>query len=388
MALEVNQRVLRDLKVTANVRHHPYLIVKDDKEYLGNFWSCMATYPDHEMRHKKKVSLKALMMWLLSLYDEPNVNFQVLIASTNRFIKQIVKKKWIKKKKVWSKFLRVIYCLMDDIPALGEDGEMESSPGEVSGSFFNTLLESLCRHIVLFTTSYPMQMVEELISCWNRSDEPDAQMDFGWLPYIEVNMLLQQWSYLSNYKTETKPSLQPKSLAQAMGMEKIDTPTSSTYALGLPTIADASPSRECRSSDELDHQSLGSQYLTVEHFSNLIEYTMLYPRQLCLFEIGGSPVYISLASDKSDGGGARSQETWNALWPAGYQTVCADFPAGEHPMQVLMQAALEMIITEHRSTSNPNEDHKTPQLLSSTACRRTRLPCDLVFLKLTRFSAV
>lgn len=130
------------------------------------------------------------------------------------------------------------------------------------------------------------------------------------------------------------------------------------------------------------------QYLTVEHFSNLIEYTMLYPRQLCLFEIGGSPVYISLASDKSDGGGARSQETWNALWPAGYQTVCADFPAGEHPMQVLIQAALEMIITEHRSTSNPNEDHKTPQLLSSTACRRTRLPCDLVFLKLTRFSAV
>lgn len=257
MALEVNQRVLRDLKMTANVRHHPYLIVKDDKDYLGNFWSYMAAYPDHEMRHKKKVSLKALMMWLLSLYDEPNVNFQVLIAPTNRFIKQIVKKKWIKKK-VWSKFLRVIYCLMDDIPALGEDGEMESSPGEVLGSFFNTLLESLCRHIVLFTTSYPMQMVEELISCWNRSDEPDAQMDFEWLPYIEVNMLLQQWSYLSNYKTETKPSLQPKSLAQAMGMEKIDTPTSSTYALGLPTIADASPSREFRSSDELDHQSLGS----------------------------------------------------------------------------------------------------------------------------------
>lgn len=31
------------------------------------------------------------------------------------------------------------------------------------------------------------------------------------------------------------------------------------------------------------------------------------------------------------------------------------------PMEVLMQAALEMIITEHRSTSSPSDVHKTPQ---------------------------
>lgn len=56
---------------------------------------------------------------------------------------------------------------------------------------------------------------------------------------------------------------------------------------------------------------------------------MLYPRQLCLFEIGGSPVYVSLAADKTDGGGPRSQDSWNPLWPSGYQALCADLPTSQ-----------------------------------------------------------
>ncbi|KAL3255998.1 hypothetical protein MRX96_017210 [Rhipicephalus microplus] len=111
------------------------------------------------MRKKKRISLKALMMWLLMLFEEPNVNFGELLAETNRYIKKIVKKKWIKKKKVWSEFLRVVYCLLEYIPVFAEDAETESSPGVVCGSFFNMLVESLCQRIALFTTYYPMEMI-------------------------------------------------------------------------------------------------------------------------------------------------------------------------------------------------------------------------------------
>lgn len=166
--------------------------------------------------------------------------------------------KWTKKKKVWSELPRAIHRPPDDTATPGEDGEMEPPPGEVSGSPPNTLVEPPRQHTAPHTTHHPMQMVEDPISCRTRPDEPDAPTDPGRPAHTEVNTPPQQWSHPSNPRTETKPSLQPRSLAQAMGIVKTDTPTSSTYAHGLPTIADVSPSREYPSSDEQDHPSPGN----------------------------------------------------------------------------------------------------------------------------------
>lgn len=40
------------------------------------------------------------------------------------------------------------------------------------------------------------------------------------------------------------------------------------------------------------------RFITEEHFINLILYLLRYPRQLCLFEVGGTPVDIALGASK------------------------------------------------------------------------------------------
>lgn len=65
--------------------------------------------------------------------------------------------------------------------------------------------------------------------------------------------------------------------------------------------------------------------ISEQHFVNIVEYVMREPRQLCLFEIGCSPVDITLPTGKTVETSRRPDAGWEPIWPTALQVYCPDF---------------------------------------------------------------
>lgn len=170
-------------------------------------------------------------------------------------------------------------------------GETECFTDGASENCLPIVMESLAKQTVLYMTSYQTQMVEELICYWSSSRPLGNQMDYGILPYIDAAVLLTNWSYLAHYPAAQKVSSWPSSSTVNMEQDQnamltlCTCPWASNYCRckppqGLPIKRSSRPSRPWR-------------ILSKQHFINTVEYLMHRP-QLCLCEIGCSPVDISL----------------------------------------------------------------------------------------------
>lgn len=162
-----------------------------------------------------------------------------------------------KRKKVWAELLRTVYFLLLRLYSCA--GGMESSVDGQLETCTVTAMESLATHTVLYTTLFKIQMVEELTSFRSSFQPQGNQTDSGWLPFIDIMVLLTTWSYLGPYPPEVKP-LKPHAYSTTtMDQELTDMPMSFTSALGHPTTVGVDLSRESTSNegqDQVDHGEL------------------------------------------------------------------------------------------------------------------------------------
>lgn len=100
-------------------------------------------------------------------------------------------------------------------------------------------------------------MVEELLSYWSSWQQHGSATDCGWLPFIDVPVLLTKWSYLSHYPQDLKPSKLPCSSMLNTEEDQTDTHTSCTYAPGQGITADVDLFRTSMSKDEQDQVDHG-----------------------------------------------------------------------------------------------------------------------------------
>lgn len=218
--------------------------------------------------------------------------WESFITATSRYIRKLVKK-FQKKKKVWAEFLRVVYYLLVKLSMC--DG----------GTVFNgRSLQELYNHCngVLSSTN---RLIHDVLPDPNGRgidlllEQLSTRTANGlWLVSLHRRDGVANQLVLPSALPSRAKSIEVAKLINSEYGHGVDRhahivhicPWARNYCRckplqGLPIKQRSRPSRPWR--------AIGEQ-----HFINLIEYLLRNPRQLCIFEVGCSPVYIALPSGK------------------------------------------------------------------------------------------
>lgn len=222
---------------------------------VASLWNFLQTY-EHPAILQRQLPVEALVMFPTVLRQHTSEEcWERYLLATSVFVQRMVKRKYQKKKTVWAEFLRTVYYLL--VRLYKCSGAMECSVDGHLETFTTIVMESLATCNVLFTTSYKIPMAEELLSYWSSCPALENAMECGWLPFIDVTVLLTTWSYLAHYPSDLKQSKLRNCLTPSTDPDQIDMPMLSTSAPGPVTTAVADPFRTSMSRDEQDQVDRG-----------------------------------------------------------------------------------------------------------------------------------